>query len=209
MTSSGTGSSAEPKRRVSVFVKLFVLFHLVAITVWALPHPRDDLLQGKRPPFGTERILLWNHDTLWQFQPIELYLFVTGFWQYWDMFAPDPAQIDFWCDAKVVYKDGAEKTYQYPRIYSLPIPMKFIKERFRKFYERVNSDDYSNLWSTFGQRIAHEMDDPKNPPVEVKLVRHWLQIVPPGKPQPTEYNHYEFYDYAVDQKRLEWARTHF
>ena len=30
----------EPKSRVSPAVKLFVAFHLVCITVWALPNPK-------------------------------------------------------------------------------------------------------------------------------------------------------------------------
>ena len=197
------------RRPVSPWVKAFVAFHLVAITVYALPNPPQELMDGKRPAYGTEPILVWNKNYLKSFQPFTCCLYVTGFWQYWDMFSPDPSSTDLWLDAEVKYKDGSVKHYQYPRMYLLPIPMKFLEERFRKFYERVNSDDYSQLWPLVAQRIAHEMDNPSNPPTEVRLVRHWMTIMPPGTAQPTDYNHYEFYVYAVDPKRLEWARTHF
>lgn len=199
--------SARTERNAPIWVKLFVAFHLVAITVWALPDPPKETLEGKRKAFGTENILVWNRENAKAFQPIPLYLLTTGFWQYWDMFSPNPAQIDIWCDAQVVYKDGSTKHYQYPRIALLPLEMKFLKERYRKFYERVNQDQYSYLWPPFAQRIAHLMDDPNNPPVEVLLTRHWLQVVPPGVKQPTEYNHYTYYDYAVDQKKLERDRV--
>jgi hypothetical protein len=118
------------------------------------------------------------------------------------MFSPNPAQIDFWSDAEVIYRDGTRKHYQYPRIYLMPIPEKYPNERFRKFFERANDDNYPYLWPQFGLRIAYLHDDPKNPPVKVRLTRHWRQVAPPGKPQPKDYNHYMYFEYTVDQGKL-------
>jgi hypothetical protein len=189
-----------------LWVKLFVVWHVLAITIWAIPHPTPAAMQKTRPPLGTEWLLYWNEIYLKGFQPISSYLFVTGAWQYWDMFSPNPSSKDLWLDAIVVYKDGSEKVYQYPRMARLSIPEKFVKERYRKFYERVDLVDNTFLWSVVAQRIAYLADDPRNPPTIVKLRRHWMFISPPGKPQPEEYSSYVYYWHAVDPKKLERDR---
>lgn len=184
------------------YVKAFVGLHLLAITIWSLPNPPEEILQGKRVPKGSDWILVWNHKHLKARQEVQAYLFILGWWQYWDMFAPNPSSMDIWADAEVIYKDGTRRHYQYPRIYLLPIPSKYPNERFRKFYERVNEDKYAFLWPQFALRIAYLNDNPQNPPVRVRLTRHWLMIAPPGAPQQKEYSHYMYYDYVVDQRKL-------
>ena len=188
------------------WLKVLVILHVFAITVWAMPDPTSDAIAKKRNPIGTEWILYLNHQHLKQFQPIRTYVGVTGFWQYWDMFSPNPSQTDIWVDAIVEYKDGTKKVYQYPRMFLLSIPEKFMQERYRKFYERVNSDDHSVLRKVFAQRIAHLNDNPQNPPVTVSLRRHWQQILAPGQKQPTTYNDYIYYVHNVDPKKLELDR---
>ncbi|MGV3615984.1 MAG: hypothetical protein ACO1SV_11675 [Fimbriimonas sp.] len=194
--------SQVPKKNAPWYVKAFVVVHLVCITAWSLPHPPEGIAKGTSTPVGSDWLLVWNEKYLKSFQPLFAYLFVTGTWQYWDMFSPNPSRTDIWVDAEVIYRDGTRKPYQYPRIYLLPIPSKYANERFRKFYERVNEDKYSYLWPQFAQRIAYLNDDPKNPPVTIRLTRHWLDISPPGKPQPTEYNSKMYFEYAVDQAKL-------
>jgi hypothetical protein len=195
-------TSEAPQKNAPWYVKALVVLHIVCITVWALPNPSEGILKGTAEPVKTDWLLVWNHKYLKSFQPLVGYLFITGSWQYWDMFSPNPSQIDIWADAEVIYRDGTRKRYQYPRIFLLPIPSKYPNERFRKFYERVNEDRYSYLWPQFALRIAYLNDDPKNPPVKVRLTRHWLNIAPPGKPQPKEYNHYMYFEYWVNQAKL-------
>lgn len=195
--------ASKPGYRVPWWIKVFVFFHLFCITVWALPNPPDSVSSGKEQPVGSTWILYGNQKFLKPLPPLQTYLFVTGFWQYWDMFAPDPAQMDKWCDAEVTYKDGTVRRYQYPRMFLLSIPMKYVKERYRKFYERADQENYVYLWAPFAQRIALvNYHDPKNPPVQVRLFRHWLKIVPPGQFQATQYNQYDYFRYVVDQARL-------
>jgi len=198
-----------PRKRPNApwYVKVLVFAHLFCITVWALPAPPATLMNGQVKPVGSDYILLWNQKGPKQWRPLNAYLFTTGFWQYWDMFAPNPAQTDFWADAEVVYRDGKTRYYLYPRIYLLPIPSKYPNERFRKFFERANSEDYAFLWPQFALRIAYLNDDPANPPVPVRLTRHWLPIAPPGQTQQKEYNRYTYYEYAVDQKALAEMRV--
>ena len=199
-------TEANPPRTVHGAVKGLVLFHLFCITVWSLPTPPDSLLNGTSKPVGSDSFLIWNQKTLKTWLPLNIYLSVTGFWQYWDMFAPNPASTDFWADGEVVYKDGTKRHYQYPRMALLSIPEKFVKERYRKFYERANADNYSYLWPQFGLRIAYENDNPQNPPVRVIMKRHWRPIAAPGEKQAEKYNEFVYFEYEVDQEALKKMR---
>jgi hypothetical protein len=196
-------ASAPAERNAPIWVKAFVLFHLLAITIWAFPNPPVAVQQGKAQPAGTDWLEVWDKKYLMPSPPVQDYLLISGFWQYWDMFAPDPVQQDVWCDAVVTFKNGTSSVYAYPRIYSLPLHLKYIKERYRKFYERVSDPNYAYLWGQFGQRIALECDrDPSNPPVAVALRKHVLPIAPPGAPQQKDYSVFQYYTYTVDQRRL-------
>jgi len=178
------------RERVSIFVKIFVFFHIVAITSWTLPHTTVTRpLDIDKRNVGTVLHSVGNsisNGTLYFNQkyvttsPVKFYLYFTGFWQYWDMFSPNPASIDFYCTAVITYKDGTTLDYAYPRMYSMGIPKKYISERYRKFYERVNPDDDKNVWPYFAQRIALiNFTNLNNPPVQVKVTRHWFEIAPP------------------------------
>ncbi len=194
---------AKPERNAPIWVKFFVLFHVIAITVWALPQPPDTKKTDRLPWYNTQRLLVFNQEHLHNFPLISDYVLVTGFWQYWDMFAPNPVQRDQWCDADVVYKNGQTKKYQYPRIFDLPIPTKYIKERYRKFYERAQDSNYAFLWARSAQNIALlNYDDPNNPPVEIRMHRHYQWVAAPGKLQAKDYGDENYFNYTVDQKRL-------
>lgn len=171
-----------------------------------MPQPPSAIKQHRVTPGGTEWINYWDDKYLRTFPPIDMYLHFTGFWQYWDMFAPNPSHSDIYGDAEVIYKDGTVKRYIYPRMYDLSIPQKFFKERYRKFFERAGSDDYVYLFPSFALRVALEMDNPANPPVRVKMIRHWKAVAGPGKPQPKEYGSYNYFTYEVDQKELARVR---
>jgi hypothetical protein len=201
--------------RVSPWVKAFVAFHIVAITIWAIPNPPEGYMNGRitwklqKDSFPhlaqslNDGFRLLNKTYL---RPslVKYYDMPTGVWQYWDMFAPNPSDIDWYGDAEVIYRDGTKRIYTYPRMYTSGIVQKYFMERFRKFYERAHDDAYSYAWPAFAQRVALlATSDPKNPAVEVRLRRHWLQIEPPGKPQPTEYKSAEYFRYPVDDARLQ------
>ncbi len=207
MSESAEGSASRVKPNAPIWIKFFVAFHLLSITVWALPLASPDLKTGTVRPRGSDEALLFN-DRYLRPSPIKFYLLETGFWQYWDMFAPNPSGVDIWCDAKVTYKDGAVKAYQYPRMALLPVGEKFIKERYRKFYERVSLPEHSFLWPTFAQRIALINDGTAlNPPVQVQLFHHWLRVPGPGETVETEYSKRLFFTYEVDQGALAKARV--
>jgi hypothetical protein len=205
-------------RNAPIWIKVFVVIHIVAVTMWALPHPPKQYKQGTATfgirtdgpgPFlqSTRDLIadgtLYFNEEFLKTSPLKFYVLTTGFWQYWDMFSPDPAATDFYCDADVVYKDGTVKLYQYPRVYTMPIPEKYFKERYRKFFERANDNSKKHIWPFFGQHIAQiNYTDPNNPPVQVRVRRHWLPIAPPGKKQQEEYNEYIYFVWNVDQVAL-------
>jgi len=189
--------------RVHPIVKIFVAFHLLAITVWAIPNPPERIRDGTVPARGTDHILVWNHDYLKQNPLLRGYLLSSGTWQYWDMFAPDPSQTDFYGTATVVYLDGTKKEYKYARMLEMDFWTKYLNERRRKHFERVHLEANASGWPRFAQRIAALMaEDPKNPPVEIVLHRHFQQLQRPGGPEPKGYNMYSYFEHVVDQQVL-------
>ena len=204
-----------PKSKVSFWVKAFVAFHLVCISVWAMPNPKKDIMNGTEKlgirkgdvvrSFSetvTEGTLLVNWKYLKR-SPFMYYPLSTGFWQYWDMFAPNPANTDLYMEADVTYQDGTKTRFHYPRVYTMPIPMKYLKERYRKFYENVNNDDQAYIRPAVAQRVALEsFDNPSNPPVLVVLIRYFDRVEPPGEPVDATYQAVRFFTYRVDLTKL-------
>jgi hypothetical protein len=225
-------SNSEPRvdrRTAPWWVKAFVAFHIICITVWAIPQPQRQIYDNpgllsihmdkdgsalhraaslaRSTCFFISNGSLYVNSLYLKQSPLKYYAGATGFWQYWDMFAPNPSDVDLWGDAEITYKSGATRHYQYPRIYLLPLPEKYIKERFRKFYERAGSREYQYLWPTFAQRVALINDDrPGDPPVKVSLYRHTMLIEPPGMPPRTKYESDNYFKYTVDQVLLAKAK---
>lgn len=183
--------------------KAFVFFHLAAITIWCLPDPPQAVLQGKVEAKGSD-ILLEGNSRFMKTQPVVSdYLLLTGMWQFWDMFAPNPSCVCFHYGAEVVYKDGSKQFYAYPGLDNLNVIEKYWSERYRKFMEQVREPNASMYWPPLGLGIAHKMDtDPKNPPVLVRLQRFSKEVMPPNKKPLTEYTKVTFFEYVVDQAAL-------
>jgi hypothetical protein len=212
--------SPKPKRNAPLWVKIFVPFHIVAITAWSLPYaPRE--FRGPKPAkaltIRTDSIpgffqstaqyldygLLLNNERYLKDSPLRFYVLSTGFWQYWDMFSPNPSSVDTYADAVVHFKDGTSKVWQYPRMFTLSIGQKFLKERWRKFFERAGAGNYRYMWPTFAQRVAEwNYTDPENPPVVVDLHRHEMVINPPGEPENTAYSDQMYWTQRIDQAEL-------
>ncbi|MFI5385168.1 MAG: hypothetical protein ACHQ50_03515 [Fimbriimonadales bacterium] len=209
-----------PKRNAPLWVKIFVPLHIIAITSWALPNapskydgdpPKEKLAIKTDSPgvfassaaeYLRSEFLIGNTKFV-KDSPLKFYLLSTGFWQYWDMFAPNPSDTDLYGDAVITYADGAKRRYQYPRIYLMPIGQKFMKERWRKFFERAGTSSYAYTWPVFAQRVAlMNFDDPRDPPIAVELHRHQMRIQPPGAPENHDYTDVVYYTYRVDVARL-------
>jgi hypothetical protein len=150
----------------------------------------------------SDGILLANQQFL-KPSPLKYYLVTTGFWQYWDMFSPNPAKTDVWGDALIDYADGSSIVWQYPRMANLNIAEKYTHERYRKFFERAHSDQFRWLWPTFAQRVAAINNrDKANPVVRVRLRRHFLTLPQAGEPVPNEYGTAIYFDARISGKDL-------
>lgn len=213
----------------SPWIKLWVWTHLAFITIKCLPTAPAEA-KGDPPdrkPFGTEYLLIATD----RLKPaLDLYLWPTGFWQSWDMFAPNPSDWEGYVTAKIFYRDGSFKEVLYPRMKVLPLGIKYFKERYRKFLERAHADAFEWIRPRFALRLAYEnYRDPKNPPERVELWRHWFQvpetisageylqnlsdairqgklsldvISPPNPPMPP-YSDVKYFTYIVEQDRLQ------
>jgi hypothetical protein len=165
------------------------------------------LLKGKVKPAPIalgDWLRIYDERYLKPLAVVQSTLFTVGTWQYWDMFAPNPSDTDWYCDVIIHYKDGSKKTVLYPRMYSLSIPEKYLKERYRKFYERAHDENgTSYVFTPFAYREAYEnYTDPNNPPTKVELRRNWSKIPPPGMPPPKQYENYIYFTAEIDPLKL-------
>jgi hypothetical protein len=157
----------------------FIAFHIIAIFFWSMP--LNTLLVGVvRDAVGP--YFLWS-----------------GLWQGWDMFAPNPYSTNAYLEAEVVFRDGQQRVWKFPRMQDLGLVDRYFKERYRKWAnERVRMDANSVLWPDAARYIARLHANPRNPPQTVRLVRYWAEVPPPGpgvsKPA---YQRYVFYTYTV------------
>lgn len=205
-------------RNAPLWIKIFVVFHLICITMWSLPDPKEPYRQGTVKlgiKGGSPQAIIQSFSETvtegslylnWRYlksSPLMYYPGVTGFWQYWDMFSPNPASVDLYLEADVTFQDGKVTRFKYPRIFNLPIHEKYFKERYRKFYENANSDAQASTRPFVAQRIALEcFNDPNNPPTKVTLIRFFDTVEAPDVKQNPEYTVVPFFDYQVDLVKL-------
>ncbi len=205
----------QPKKRreVSIVIKILVILHLLAIFSWSLPNPPKSLYNIPATPelvmkHPLDYFYLTNHTFRWgtsrggdsQFRK---YLWATGTWQAWNMFAPNPSSYDSYYDAEITYLDGTKKIVPYPRMYTMSLGEKYFKERYRKFTEHFDNNEGSWKWPTLAQWMAYiSYDDPNNPPTLVVMRRHWRNVKPMNETPQANYNDYSFFRYVVDRRKL-------
>ncbi len=190
-------------------VQILVLTHLVIIASWSLPQPPPALENGSVQPSPRTVVSnpvswgLWANQRFRSSPAIQTPMLTLGLWQYWDMFAPDPSRLDIWMDAEVVYANGSTAIVPYPRMSQMSIPEKYLKERFRKYVERMNGLEFDFKWPALSQWMAAQgWKDPSNPPIRVTMRRHWRDIQRYPEKTPPQYATFAFYTHEVDQERL-------
>lgn len=201
--------AGQKRREVALPIKALVLFHVFAIFSWSLPDPPQSLTRMEPSAAHVARYPLdylyyANHKLRWGDSGYRYYLFYTGGWQAWNMFSPNPSQFDAYYDAEITYLDGTKEIVPYPRMYTMTLTEKYLKERFRKYSERFNNEKTESWkWPALAQWMAHiSYHDPNNPPTVVVMRRHWRFVQAMDKPQQSTYNHYSFYRHVVDRKLL-------
>jgi hypothetical protein len=141
-----------------IAINIFLVFHILAITCWCIPLEIPGILTARkfvRPYF------LWS-----------------GLFQSWDMFAPTPKSANTYVEAQIRYKDGTEKVWTLPRMQSLGLTHKFIKERYRKFEDNLVDDANDAILTDVSRHIARSQSTPGNPVKLVVLVYNWSFFAP-------------------------------
>jgi hypothetical protein len=158
-------------------VSIFILFHLIAITCWAVPV---------------------NFSAVGQLREIiRPYMLWTGLYQSWDMFAPNPKSIDAYIKAVVFTQDRHMKVWTFPRMEELSFRERYPKERYRKFAEMLPDQKNEALWPGVAAHVARLFNNPIDPPDKVVLIEFRADIKPgadessPPVPEPNVF--YEGY----------------
>jgi hypothetical protein len=144
-------------------LNIFIAFNLLGLFLWGLPD-------------GAFR--------KYMARPFEKYIVYMGLWHIWGMFAPKPLDMNFDVRATIKYQDGSTAEWIAPRMEELPHSQRVPKERFRKWRERIRSEEYMMIWDDTARWIARQnYPNPQNPPVEVKMTRWWTPIPEPNRKQ--------------------------
>jgi hypothetical protein len=147
-----------------------ILAHLVAISIWSFTEPISTTASVQKVRAR-----------------ISKYLYPTGLWQRWNMFAPDPPTHNVYVEAEVTLRDGRRVTWPFPRMRRLGIGQRALKERYRKWgQERVWQDSHPDptVATDAARFAARQVTGPENPPRTVELVAYLSEI---PRPTPEQY----------------------
>lgn len=168
-------------------ISVFIIFHAVVFAAWTAPlnFPLIDKFRALVRP----------------------YMIYTGLFQAWNMFAPDPLRLNSYLEAEVRFANGEIKLWQEPRMDQLGLIGKYYKERYRKYMnEHLRLDEQADLWPDAARHIARMYDtDKSNPPMSVRLVRHWSEMLPPGphgEYRSAPWTEYTYFKYNVSPEDL-------
>jgi hypothetical protein len=100
----------------------------------------------------------------------------------WGVFAPNPRSTSLKLEGRVTFEDGSTAVWHLPD--GPRIGSNFRYYRWRKWLERVRSDDFRNLWEPTCQWIASLYDDDESPVQTVQLVRLFHDNAIAGEPLP-------------------------
>jgi hypothetical protein len=87
----------------------------------------------------------------------------------WGVFAPNPRATSLKIEGRVTFEDGSTATWHLPEGSRIGGNLRYY--HWRKWLERVRSDDYRDLWEPTCQWIASLYDEFSSPVEEVQLVR--------------------------------------
>lgn len=145
-----------------VAVSLFVTAHLGATLLWVIP------------PSPLREAC---------FPAVSRYLFPTGMWQYWGMFAPDPMRDTLTLEAEVLDAHGLRYAYAFPKLADYSKLAGVPRFRHSKFAANLAMPENELLREMTAHHVVRRLglaDDTF--PVQVKLVYQVRVTPPPGGP---------------------------
>jgi hypothetical protein len=115
--------------------------------------------------------------------------------QQWGVFAPDPRTTSLRIEANVTFADGTTAVWTLPEGARIGANLRYY--RWRKWLERVRSEDFRGLWEPTARWIAGEYADRPSPVVKVELVRLFHKNSLQGEPLP--YQSAVYFTYEPDR----------
>ncbi len=115
--------------------------------------------------------------------------------QQWGVFAPDPRQTSLRIEGRITFEDGSTAVWHLPEGPRIGANLRYY--RWRKWLERVRSDDFKSLWAPTAAWLAEEYGGRGSPVERVELVRLFHQNALVG-PQP-EYDETIYCTYVPAQ----------
>ena len=184
-----------------------VYFHILCVVIWTLP-VRNELTKPNVRPIGTDWLLAMNLRHV-RTQPwVKAYLFGTGTWQYWDMFAPTPRSDDVKVEVVYLTGDGERHSVFLTDMRSMGYFERWQKERWRKYFnDNLRTDAQRYLWEPFAVFFARELTSGGITPVQIELIRHWRSAEKPfgphlrGSIKSSPWNKYTFYVWRAESQR--------
>lgn len=116
---------------------------------------------------------------------------LLGVEQQWGVFAPDPRSTSIKIEGRVTFADGSTAVWHLPQGARIGANLRYY--RWRKWLERVRSDDFRILWEPTAAWIASEYDDGPSPVARVQLVRSSRDNALVGEQPPYEETVYFTY----------------
>jgi hypothetical protein len=167
---------AKTKGWVRGAISVFILFHLIAITCWALP-VNWPLVVGVR-------------------QIARPYMLWAGLFQTWDTFAPNPVSTNTYIKAVVITEHHVH-VWTFPQMDQLSFGQRYQKERYRKFVETMQLEPNAAVLPDVVRHIARLYNDPSDPPQKVMLIKFQSDITPGSddlpEPRPRPSDLYDEY----------------
>jgi hypothetical protein len=114
--------------------------------------------------------------------------------QQWGVFAPDPRMTSLGIEGRVTFEDGTTERWELPQGPRIGANLRYY--RWRKWLERVRSDDYKGLWEPTARWIADEHSGGPSPVATVELVRRFHDNNLQGDPLP--YREFVYFTYEPE-----------
>lgn len=205
---------AEPKRTVHPLVKTWVILHGLVTLMYCIPFAPPaykPLVDGKPidPNITRPTIIDWVNITNDKIihspsSPLYWYIIWPGYWQFWDMFSPNPSPRDYHLDFVVTYEDGTNETIAWPRMAKMSIVEKFFNERYRKFSERIRSPQENFLWAPVLNKVAADAyrRNGGKMPKRMMMREIYYDLPPYGQPITWEYKTHVVCDLLIDANEV-------
>jgi len=144
-----------------IVISAFLLFHLSATIIWVMPN-----CPIRQAAIGS----------------VSYYMMPLGLWQFWTMFAPDPASDSLELEAEVVDAKGIQGLFAFPRSADYGTWEGMLHFRHSKYAANLTLAEFEQPKLSAARHAVRQFALPSDAyPVEVRLVYQVRRAQAPGK----------------------------